>query len=105
MDWREILTSASVGIITGVIGYLSGRPKNKAETKKTDAEAISIEISSLRDIIESWKDHSSDLEKQIDRQNKIMKQQRTDLNEMKKKIKELGDQVQSQCDSCNHNKP
>ena len=108
MNWENIIISTSVGVVTGLLGFIGGRAKNKAEAKQAYSDALSKDISSLRLIIESWQEHADSLELQVDKQDKIIKAQDEKIKvqdekimKLQSKIEELSKQINLQCKTCN----
>lgn len=104
MNFEDIIIPAGVGVFTGLLGFFGGRAKNEAETKKENANALGVEIANLRLIIESWRDHSVQLEAQIDKQDKIIQEQNIKINDLQSKVNNLTMQIEDQCRNCNYKK-
>lgn len=101
MNWENIVISTGVGLVTGLLGFFGGRSKNKAETRDTYASSLGKDIASLRLIIESWKEHASALEDQVDKQEKIIQEQNVKIGNLQTKIETLEKQINEQCNVCN----
>lgn len=97
MDIKSAIVSIIAGIITGISGYLLGIRKRKAETKNIEEESISKEISNLKEIIDSWKEYSLDLEKRV-------RQQNDEIKLLRKKVEELRKEIKNQCSICDYKK-
>jgi flagellar capping protein FliD len=97
MDLKGIIISGIFGIISGVIGFFIGRPKNRAEIKEIEAKTFSSQIDSLKEIINSWRERAMDLEK-------IVESQAETIRDLQTKIEEISELVSNQCDSCSYKK-
>jgi peptidoglycan hydrolase CwlO-like protein len=109
MNWENVFATTVIGIITGLGGYFVGKPKRRAETRQTMAEAIQKELMALTEIIESWRDQASALRVQVDEQEKLIakqqkeiKQQKQVVQDLQAKIEELRDKIEKQCSDCNY---
>lgn len=107
MSWENIFISTGVGLTMGILGFIGGRSKNKAEVRDLNANALGKEISNLRLIIESWREHSDRLEKQVDEQEIEIKEQKIiiqkqneRISELQSRIEELGEKISEQCNNC-----
>lgn len=103
MKWETIAAPIVVGLITGVLGYIFGRPKNKAETRELISQAIEKELSSLKSIILTWKEHAEALEDRVEKQDIIIKKQEEVISDLQARIEELSEQINIQCNLCQHN--
>lgn len=83
---KSIISSIISGVITGLMGYFIGMRKNRAD-------AISKEISNLKEIIDSWKEYASDQEKILEKQALEIKKQQKIIDELRFKLEELSQEI------------
>ena len=92
-DLTNILVALVSGGGMGIISYLFGRKKNKAETEAIKADVITKQINNLKEITDYWRGYSDELEQRVKEQGVLIKKQREEIEELKRVVEELKSQI------------
>ncbi len=89
-------------VVTGVVSFLFGRRKNRAET-------ISMELKNAQEVINIWRELSKEQDRRLEEQEGKLKEQGQQINEQNAKIEELqdvleklGNKYAQQCETCQY---
>lgn len=94
MSYIEIIAAViSGGVLTKTIDYLFNLKKNKAGTRKEEAQAESLELDNVDKAVKIWRQLSEE-------QTKKVEQLQKKVDEMEACINNLEDYYKKKCDTC-----